>query len=315
MQQPEGFEVKGKENLVCKLKKSLYGLKQAPRKWYKKFDSFMMSHGYNRTLSDHCVFTRKFSDDDFIILFMYVDDMLIIGHDSSKFYRLKRELSKFFSMKDLGSAKQILDMKISHDRKNRKLWLSQESYIEKVLERFNMSKAKVVCSPLVGHLRLRSKQCSTSEKDMKEMSKVPYASVDGSLMYAMVCTRLDIAHAVGIVSRFFTNLGEEHWEAVKWILRDMRGTSKVCLCFGSGEPMLDGYTDLDMASDVDSRKSISMFMMSFARVVSWQSKLQKCVALSTTKAEYIAITEGCKEALWMRKFLEELGLKEEKYVV
>ena len=90
----------------------------------------------------------------------------------------------------------------------------------------------------------------------------------------------------------------------------------MCLCFGSGKPMLDGYTDSDMAGDVDSRKSISGFMMTFAGgVVSWQSKLQKCVALSTTEAEYIAITEGCKEALWMRKFLEELGLKQEKYGV
>ena len=152
MQQPEGFEVKGKENFVCKLKKSLYGLKQAPRQWYK-FDSFMMSHGYNRTTSDHCVFTRKFSNDDFIIL-LYVDDMLIIGHDSSMIDRLKRELSKSFSMKDLGSTKQILGMKVSRDRKNRKLWLSQESYIEKVLERLNMSKAKAVCFPLVSHLKL-----------------------------------------------------------------------------------------------------------------------------------------------------------------
>ena len=276
----------------------------------------MMSHGYNRTSSDHCVFTRKFSDDDFIILLLYVDDMLIIGHDSSKIDRLKRELNKSFAMKDLGSAKQILGMKISHDRKNRKLWLSQESYIEKVLERFNMSKAKKVCSALTGHLKLSSKQCPTSEKDMKEMSKVPYASVVGSLMYAMVCTRPDITHAVGVVSRFLTNPGKEHWEAVKWILRYLRGTSKVCLCFGSGKPMLDGYTDSDMAGDVDSRKSISGFMMTFARgAVSWQSKLQKCVALSTTEAEYIDITEGCKEALWMRKFLEELGLKQEKYVV
>ena len=137
-------------------------------------------------------------------------------------------------MKDLGSAKQILGMKISRDRKNNKLWLSQESYIEKVLERFNMSKAKTVCSPLAGHLKLSLKQCPTSEKDMKEMSKVPYASAVGSLMYAMVCTRPDIAHVVGVVSRFLTNLGKEHWEAVKWIQRYMRGTSKVCLCFGSG---------------------------------------------------------------------------------
>ena len=109
---------------MCKLKKSLYGLKQAPRQWYKKFDSFMMSHGYNRTSSYYCLFTTNFSDDDFIILLLYIDDMLIIGHDSSKIDRLKRELSKSFAMKDLRSTKQILGMKISHDRKNRKLWLS-----------------------------------------------------------------------------------------------------------------------------------------------------------------------------------------------
>ena len=86
-----------------------------------------MSHGYNRTTSDHCVFTRKFYDDDFIILLLYVDDMLINGHDSSKIDRLKKELSKSFAMKDLGLTKQILCMKIPHDRKNRNLWLSQES--------------------------------------------------------------------------------------------------------------------------------------------------------------------------------------------
>ena len=154
----------------------------------------MMSHRYNRTTSDHCVFTRKFSDDDFIILLLYDGDMLIIGHDSSKIDKLKRELSKSFAMKDLGSEKQILGMKISRDRKNRKLWLSEESYSEKVLERFNMSKAKIVCSPLASHLQLSSKQYPISEKDMKEMSKVPHAYDVDSLMYALVCIRPDIAH-------------------------------------------------------------------------------------------------------------------------
>ena len=116
----------------------------------------MMSHRYNRTTSNHCVFTKKFFDDDFIIPLMYVGDMLVIDHDSSKIERLKKELNKSFTMKDLGSAKQILGMKISREMKNMKLWLSQESYIEKVLERFNMSKAKAVCSPLAGQLKLSS---------------------------------------------------------------------------------------------------------------------------------------------------------------
>ena len=165
IEQPEGFTAKGKEHLVCGFKKSLYRLKHAPRQWCKKFDSFMVDHGYARTISNHCVFVKKFFDGEFIILLLYVDDMLIICRDTSKIDRPKKELSKSFNMKDLGPAKQILDMKISHDRKKGKLWLSQESYIAKVLDRFNMSKAKSVSPTLAGHLKLSSKQSPTSEKE------------------------------------------------------------------------------------------------------------------------------------------------------
>jgi hypothetical protein len=131
MEQPDGFSAKGKEHLVCRLKKSLYGLKQALRLWYKKFDSFMVDHGYDRTTSDHCVFVKKFSDGEFIILLLYVDDMLIICRDTSKIDRLKKELSKSFNMKDLGPAKQILGMKISRDRKKWKIVaITRELYRE-----------------------------------------------------------------------------------------------------------------------------------------------------------------------------------------
>ncbi|CAL8081539.1 unnamed protein product [Prunus armeniaca] len=132
MEQPEGFKVKGKEDLVCRLKKSLCGLNQPPRQWYKKFDSFMIEHRYRRTTSDHCVFVKRFDDGEFIILLLYVDDMLIVRQNNDKISKLKKELSKSFAMKDLGPAKRIIDMSISRDRKNRKLRLSQESYIEKV---------------------------------------------------------------------------------------------------------------------------------------------------------------------------------------
>ena len=152
MEQPEGFIAQGKEDYVCKLKKSLYGLKQAPRQWYKKFEFVMGEHGYKKTTSDHCVFIRRFSSGDFIILLLYVDDMLIVGRDASKINILKQELSESFEMKDLGPAKQILGIKLTHDRKAKKLWLSQEKYIEKVLQRFNMDKAKVVSTPLATHL-------------------------------------------------------------------------------------------------------------------------------------------------------------------
>ena len=116
--------------------------------------------------------------------------------------------------------------------------------------------------------------CSTSKKEKQEIRGVPYASAVGSLMYVMVCTRLDIAHAVGVVSRFLSNPGKNHWTIIKWILRYLRGTSKVCLCFGGDKPVLQVYMDADIAKDIDSRKSLSGYLLTFAgRAVSWQSRL------------------------------------------
>ena len=135
-------------------------------------------------------------------------------------------------------------------------------------------------------------------------STVPCASVVGSLMYVMACTRPDIVHAIEVVSRFLSNPGKKHWAIVKWILGYLRGTSKTCLCFGTNKPVLVGCTDAYMAGDVDSRKFTSSYLITFlGETVSWQSRLQKCVALSTKEVEYIAITEASKELLWMKKFL------------
>ena len=179
-----------------------------------------------------------------------------------------------------------------------------------------MKEAKPVSSPLGGQFKLTKKTCPSSEEEKKKMLSIPYSSAVGSLMYAMVCTRPDIAHAVGVVSRFLANPGKEHWEAVKWIFRYLRGTSKMCLRFGNEKPILDGYADADMAGDLDGRKSISGYLFTFAGgAVSWQSRLQKCVALSTTEAEYIALTEAGKEALWLKTLFQDLDLKQDRFVV
>ena len=111
-----------------------------------------------------------------------------------------------------------------------------------------------------------------------------------------------------------SNPGKEHWNAVKWILRYLKGTSNMCLRFGSGKPQLDGFTDSDMSADVDTSRSTSGYVMTYAgRVVSWQSRLQKTVALSTTEAEYMAVVEAGKEVLWMKDFIGELGIRQEEY--
>ena len=135
-------------------------------------------------------------------------------------------------------------------------------------------------------------------------------------MYAMVCTRPNIAHSIGVVSRFTINPGKDHWEAVKWIFRYLRGSSKLCLTFDDYKLVLEGYVDANWAGDLDGRKSTSGYLFTFARgAVSWQSRLQKCVVLSTIEAEYIVTNEAGKEMLWFKRFLQELGLKQEGYVV
>jgi len=135
-------------------------------------------------------------------------------------------------MKDLGVAKQILGMRITRDRKNRKLTLSQIEYIQKVLKRFNMKNQKSFSIPLASHFKLSKEVCPKTQEEMAYMSKVPYASIVGSLMYAMVSTGPDIAHVEGVVSRYMKNLGKENWMEVEWNIRYLRGTTNQALCFG-----------------------------------------------------------------------------------
>ena len=187
-----------------------------PRQWYLKFDNFMERSGFKRCQMDHCCYLKKFSSS-YIILLLYVDDMLIAGSDMKEISKLKKQMSKEFEMKDLGPARQILGMSITRNKKDGSLTLSQEKYIGKVLERFKMNDetTKPRNTLLGSHLKLTKDQSPKSEEEKSEMAKVPYASAVGSLMYAMVCTRPDIAHAVGVVSRFMSDPGREHWEAVK----------------------------------------------------------------------------------------------------
>jgi hypothetical protein len=182
MDQPEGFIVPDKENYVCKLKRSLYGLKQSPRQWYKRFDSFMLSHGFKRSKYDSCVYIKHVNGSP-IYLLLYVDDMLIVAKSRREITTLKKLLSSEFEMKDLGAAKKILGMEITRDKKASLLFLSQHAYIEMVLRRFNMHDAQHVSTPIAPHFKLSAKQCASSNEDIEYMSKVLYCSAVGSLMY------------------------------------------------------------------------------------------------------------------------------------
>ncbi|KAG8475448.1 hypothetical protein CXB51_032200 [Gossypium anomalum] len=308
MQQPEGFTVSEKEDYVCLLKKSLYGLKQSPRQWYKRFDSFMTSHDFKRSSFDSCVYFKKNNDGSFVYLLLYVDDMLIAAKDKGEIRKVKAQLSEEFEMKDLGPAKKILGMEILRDRKTSKLYLSQKGYIEKLLCRFNMRSAKPVSTPLAAHFRLSSALSPQSDDEIEYMSHVPYSSAVGSLMYAMVCSRPDLSYAVSAVSRYMANPGKEHWKAVQWILRYLRGTTDVCLQFGRTEDGVIGYVDADFTGDLDRRRSLTGYVFTIGGcAISWKATLQTTVALSTTEAEYMAITEACKEAIWLKGLFSELN--------
>ena len=198
----------------------------------------MTKQGYSRCHSDHCVYFKKLENGSFIILLLYVDDMLVAGSNMQDINVLKKKLANSFAMKDLGAAKKILGMRITRDKKNHKLTLSQGEYIEKVLERFRMKNKKPVSTPLASHFKLTKEMYPKTHEEIKYMSSVPYSSAVGSLMYVMVCTRPNIAHVVGVVSRYMNNPCKENWKAVKWILRYLRGTSTHALCFGCSDTVL-----------------------------------------------------------------------------
>ncbi|GKV35094.1 hypothetical protein SLEP1_g43407 [Rubroshorea leprosula] len=250
-------------------------------------------------------------DGSWVYLLLYVDGMLIAAKSMLIIDDLKKQLSGEFKMKDLGAAKKILGMEIHRDHKGGKLFLSQKKYIEKVLERFGLHEAKAVTTPLGAHFKLSSNLSPETEEEKKFMARVPYASAVGSLMYAMVCTHPDISHVVSVVSRYMANPGKGHWEAVKWILRYLRGTVDVGLVYDrSANPSgnVVGFVDFDFADDLDKRRSTTGYVFTLLGcAISWKATLQSTVALSTTEAEYMAITEAVKEALWLKGLVSDLG--------
>jgi hypothetical protein len=313
MKQPEGFVVKGKKELDCKLKKSLYGLKKSPRMWYQKFDTYILGLGFVRSKVDHCVYSKQVGNH-FIYVVLYVDDMLLVENNMDVIKEVKSQLSSKFDMKDLGAANFIMGMEIKRDHANRKLWLNQRKYVEMILQRFNMHGSKLVKVPIPIGVKLSADQCPKTQEEEEDMSHVPYASVVGSLMYAMVCTRSDIAHAVGVLSRYMSKPVKDHWTAVKRVFRYLRGTTNYGLCY-QVRPGLDrvvdihGFVDADWDGYLDRRISTSGYVFNlFGGEISWMSKRQAIVALSTTKVEYMAATHASKEAVWLKRLCSGIGL-------
>jgi len=176
---------------------------------------------YNKLLGGECIY-----------VLLYLDDMLIASKSRSTIDKLKKDLSSEFEMKDLGEAKKMLDMEIERDRRSGKVSLTQKGYLQKVLQRFNINgDTKSVSTLLAPHFKLKAIMSPTTVEEREYMTRVPYTSAIGSLIYAMVCTRPDLSQAVSIINRCMHDPGKGHWEAVKWVLLYIKGTIDIGLVF------------------------------------------------------------------------------------
>lgn len=226
--------------------------------------------------------------------------------------KLKCFLNSRFKMKDLGEAKFCLGLRITRDREKGKIFIDQQNYIEEILKRFNMANSNAVSTPADASLKLDKTMSPSTPEEAEAMKAVPFKEAVGSLLYAAQATRPDIAYAVNMVSQFCSDPGQRHWEAVKRILRYLRGTTEARLEYSAnGTSQLTGYTDADWGGDVDTRKSTTGYIfMKMGGAVSWSVKRQATVALSSCEAEFMALSATVQEALWWQQLLEQIDGKQ-----
>jgi transposase InsO family protein len=302
MQAPPGFDVP--EGMVLRLIKAVYGTKQGGRVWYEEIRDKLGSMGYQRTEADHAVFTRT-RNSALSIIALYVDDITMASKDMETIDQDKASLRESYEMTDLGDISWILGMHVTRDRDAGWIAISQQKHIEETLERFGKSDIRPISTPTLANEHLI--KIPSPEIDVKS-----YQSAIGALMYPMLGTRPDLAYTVAALGRHSASPGEEHQRALDRAFRYLKATSDQRLVFQRGTPSgttLHGFVDADWASDVNDRKSTSGFVfMLGGAAVSWSSKKQTSVALSSTEAEYIAAAHATKEVVWLRRLLIDLGL-------
>ena len=313
MAQPSSFVVKGREAEVCKLNRSLYGLKEASRAWNQKFHGFLTKFGFIRSSADSFVYVKG-EESSLTLIAMWVDDGLICSSDIKKLDSVVENLSQNFEM-TCGPVDCFVGIRITRGRFKKTIHLSQENYIARLLEKFSLSDCFARAVPADPFTRL-SKDLGQDSEEEDERLALMYREAVGSLIYAVTCTRPDIAFAVNQVSQFSCRPTRAHWEAVKRILSYLKGTSSYGITFGSNgtnERTLIAYSDADFAANVDDRRSTTgVLLILNGGPISWKSQRQSCVSLSTTESEYVAAAAAAKDVVWMRRLLQDLGCDQAK---
>ena len=306
LEQPKDYPQGDPKKHVLRLRKALYGLKQAAKSWYDSLKEALESLGFKRTDADHGVFIKKWADGRVVIVAVHVDDCLTTGSSRNLVDEFKRRVNEKYRMTDLGPCKWLLGIRVERDLENGTIALSQHAYIDSIVTRFNFDDLKPSSIPMDPSKPLLKSQSPSTLAEKAKMKYVPYREAVGSLMYATVGTRPDIAFATSTVAQFLENPGWMHWEAVKRIFRYLKGTRGFSLVYGRSREDLQGWVDADGASQEHRRAITGYVFMVDGAAVSWMSKKQELVTLSTTEAEYVAATHAAKELVWLRRLFKEL---------
>ena len=295
---PPGY-MSSSTGIVCRLQRALYGLKQSPRAWFGRFSMAMRKYGFQQSNSDHTLFLKR-RQGKITALIIYVDDMIITGDDSEEIYRLEKHLAMEFEMKNLGGLKYFLGIEVARSKQG--IFLSQRKYVLDLLAEVGMLDCKPANTPTIQNQKLGE------YPDQTPTDKERYQRLVGKLIY-LSHTRPDISYAVSVVSQFMHCPSKDHMDAVVRILRYLKSAPGKGIMFSKNDHLdVEGYTDADWAGNLADRKSTSgYFTFVGGNLVTWRSKKQKVVALSSAEAEFRGMAKGLCELLWLRRLLSEIG--------
>ncbi|KAM2890152.1 hypothetical protein COP2_008613 [Malus domestica] len=299
MHQPPGFEDSTQPSYICHLYKSLYGLKQAPRAWYEKLHVALQSLGFHSSSSDHSLFIKKVSNSAVVFILVYVDDILVTGPNSAECRKVIHQLSSLFPIKDLGPLHYFLGLEVK--RSSSGIFICQTKYIVDLLSKANMTSAKPCTPPLsTSKLNHDSPLCDNISE---------YRSLVGALQY-LTWTRPDLSFAVNLVCQFMHQPRISHFQAIKRILRYLKGSIDLGLWFSksSTRPTLTAFSDADWAGCALDRRSTGGYCAFLGNsLISWSAKKQPIVARSSTEAEYHSLANTASEITWVCRLLLDIG--------
>jgi hypothetical protein len=313
MRPPDGLIIRqGAGSLVCRLIRSLYGLKQSARVWNLRMSTYLLSKEFRPTHTDPSIFIRK-DGRGTVVLAVHVDDFGIAGDSMAAIDGAKADLSKEFRMKDLGEVGTITGWRITRDLPRKILTIDQSAYVSELLIEYGLQDCKAAKTPME---RGSAIALSTTD-DSEDVDIESYGRLFGQLNWLSVGTRPDISFAVGKLGQHLSNPKKAHSRAAKRVLRYLRGTVNFRLTYRkSNKVSIEGYFDADFANDPETRKSVSghCFLIN-GTAVHWCSKKQRTVSKSTTEAEYISGGNATQEAVWIRRFINEIYGREEISIV